>query len=41
MVPQRQFASFAFFSLSVAEMPQWDAFRKSLDEVDNPAGALS
>jgi hypothetical protein len=39
--PSAPACELGIFSLSVAEMPQWDAFRKSLDEVDNPAGALS
>lgn len=39
--PSAPVCELGIFSLSVAEMPQWDAFQKSLDEVDNPAGALS
>jgi hypothetical protein len=39
--PSAPACELGIFSLSVAEMPQWDAFRKSLDEMDNPAGALS
>jgi hypothetical protein len=39
--PSAPVCELGIFSLSVAEVPQWDVFRKSLDEVDNPAGALS